>query len=149
MDMTNNFLPAAILQQYPSLAGLDWSTLPQGPPPDEEAYSGRSPFHVPSDGAALEALGENEHMMSPTQNLNIGGSVTMNHRLDRQQQAQVSGGDQTVDYVIRQDGSGSVNAMFEGHATEGKSAVQALLIRWLSYEATSTLLVGSEAVSSR
>jgi hypothetical protein len=149
MDMTNNFLPAAILQQYPALAGPDWSALPQGPPPDEEAYSGRSPFHVPSDGAALEALGENEHMMSPTQNLNIGGSVTMNHRLDRQQQAQVSGGDQTVDYVIRQDGSGSVNAMFEGHAIEGKSAVQALLIRWLSYEATSTLLVGSEAVSSR
>ena len=47
----------------------------------------------------------------------------MNHRLNRQQQAQVSGGDQTVDYVIQQDGSGSVNAMFEGHAIEGKSAV--------------------------
>lgn len=39
INTTNNFLPNAILQQYPALAGLDWGSIPQSPPPDEEAYS--------------------------------------------------------------------------------------------------------------
>jgi hypothetical protein len=49
-DHMNNFLPAALLQQYPALADLDWSSMPRGPPPDEEAFSGRSSFDAPSGG---------------------------------------------------------------------------------------------------
>jgi hypothetical protein len=39
-DPVHNFqIPAALLQQYPALAGLDWSALnQQGPPLDEEVY---------------------------------------------------------------------------------------------------------------
>ncbi|TKA83043.1 hypothetical protein B0A55_00857 [Friedmanniomyces simplex] len=50
MDVLGNFLPAALLQQYPALAGIDWNAMPQGPPPDEEAYSGRSSFDASSGG---------------------------------------------------------------------------------------------------
>ena len=49
VDMMGGFLPAALLQQYPALAGLDWSSIPQGPPPEEE-YSGRSSFDASSGG---------------------------------------------------------------------------------------------------
>jgi hypothetical protein len=40
-DPMHNFqIPAALLHQYPALAGLDWNALnQQGPPPDEEVYS--------------------------------------------------------------------------------------------------------------
>jgi hypothetical protein len=34
MGSVNNFLPAAILEQYPALAGLDWNSVPH-PPPDD------------------------------------------------------------------------------------------------------------------
>ncbi|KAK1054698.1 DNA-binding transcription factor [Friedmanniomyces endolithicus] len=50
MDLLGNFLPAALLQQYPALAGIDWNAMPQGPPPDEEVYSGRSSFDASSGG---------------------------------------------------------------------------------------------------
>jgi uncharacterized Zn-finger protein len=61
-DMINNFLHAALLQQYPALARLDWNSLLQGPPPDEEAYSGQSSFDAgASSGSELyEDLSENE-----------------------------------------------------------------------------------------
>jgi hypothetical protein len=36
--LTNSPLPGALLRQYPALAGLDWNSLPQGPPPDEEVF---------------------------------------------------------------------------------------------------------------
>jgi hypothetical protein len=54
-DHMNNFLPAALLLQYPALAGLDWNSLPRGPPPDEEAYSGRSSFDASSGGESPSA----------------------------------------------------------------------------------------------
>ena len=50
VDMMGNFLPQAILAQYPALAGLDWNTIPQGPPPDEGDFSGRSSFDASSGG---------------------------------------------------------------------------------------------------
>ena len=59
VDMMGNFLPAALLQQYPALAGLDWNSIPQGPPPEED-YSGRSSFDASSGGEYYEDLSENE-----------------------------------------------------------------------------------------
>jgi hypothetical protein len=75
VDMMNNFLPAALLQQYPALAGLDWNSLPQGPPPDEEAYSGRSSFDAgaSSGGELHEDLSENEMGSYTQSNPNMGG----------------------------------------------------------------------------
>ncbi|KAK3673840.1 DNA-binding transcription factor [Recurvomyces mirabilis] len=60
MDL-NNFLPAALLQQYPALAGIDWSSVPQDPPIDEE-YSGRSSFDAgaSSGGEYYDDGSENE-----------------------------------------------------------------------------------------
>ncbi len=45
-------LPAALLAQYPALAGVQWDTLPPGPPPDEieGEISGRSSFDASSAG---------------------------------------------------------------------------------------------------
>ena len=59
VDMMGNFLPAALLQQYPALAGLDWNSIPQGPPPEED-YSGRSSFDASSGGEYYEDFSENE-----------------------------------------------------------------------------------------
>lgn len=36
LDASGGFLPAALLQQYPALAGIDWSSIPQSAPPEEE-----------------------------------------------------------------------------------------------------------------
>ncbi|KAK5138247.1 hypothetical protein LTR08_003308 [Meristemomyces frigidus] len=60
MDMMNNFLPAALLQQYPALAGIDWNTIPQGPPPEEEVYSGRSSYDASSGGEYYDDMSESE-----------------------------------------------------------------------------------------
>ena len=59
MDMMGSFLPAALLQQYPALAGIDWNSVPQGPPPEED-YSGRSSFEASSGGEYYDDLSENE-----------------------------------------------------------------------------------------
>jgi hypothetical protein len=75
MNMMDNFLPAAILQQYPALAGLDWNALPQGPPPDEEAYSGRSSFDASSGTELHEDLSENELGVYHSSDPNMGGMV--------------------------------------------------------------------------
>lgn len=103
MDMMNNFLPAALLQQYPALAGLDWNSIPQGPPPDEEAYSGRSSFDASSGGELHEDLSENEMgTYPPNHNQNMGG-MGMNqgfgmHQQHQQQPAQ-NFGHQAGDYM--------------------------------------------------
>ncbi|EPQ66251.1 hypothetical protein BGT96224_2417B [Blumeria graminis f. sp. tritici 96224] len=44
-DVSGNFmLPAALLVQYPALANLSWSELPQGDVGFEDDISGRSSF---------------------------------------------------------------------------------------------------------
>ncbi|KAK5116718.1 hypothetical protein LTR62_007392 [Meristemomyces frigidus] len=57
----NNFLPQALLAQYPALAGIDWSNVPQGNTLDDE-YSGRSSFDAgaSSGGEYYDDLSENE-----------------------------------------------------------------------------------------
>jgi len=45
IDSSGNYtLPAALLAQYPALAGLTWSDLPQGDPGIDDDPSGRSSF---------------------------------------------------------------------------------------------------------
>ncbi|KAM0715654.1 hypothetical protein Q7P37_009152 [Cladosporium fusiforme] len=88
MDMMNNFLPAALLQQYPALAGLDWGSIPQGPPPDEEAYSGRSSFDASSGGELHEDISENEMGSFHRPDQNMGGMGGQNFGMQQQQQQQ-------------------------------------------------------------
>lgn len=45
MDSSGNYtLPAALLAQYPALANLSWSELPQGDAGIDDDLSGRSSF---------------------------------------------------------------------------------------------------------
>lgn len=73
-----SFLPQALLAQYPALAGLDWGSIPQGAPPDEEAYSGRSSFDA--SGSGYEDYSENEqpHFGQPQQDQSMTGMNNMN-----------------------------------------------------------------------
>lgn len=49
------FLPAALLAQYPALAGIQWDTLPPGPPDEFEGdISGRSSFDASSGGEYVD-----------------------------------------------------------------------------------------------
>lgn len=49
------FLPAALLAQYPALAGIQWDQLPPGPPDEVEGdFSGRSSFDASSGGEYLD-----------------------------------------------------------------------------------------------
>ena len=74
VDMMGGFLPAALLQQYPALAGIDWNTIPQGPPPEED-YSGRSSFEASSGGEYYDDMSENE--MGNYQDPQMGGMNNM------------------------------------------------------------------------
>ena len=48
-------LPAALLAQYPALAGIQWDQLPPGPPEEVEGdISGRSSFDASSGGELFE-----------------------------------------------------------------------------------------------
>lgn len=80
VDLLANLFPAALLQQYPALAGIDWSSLPQGPPPDDEVYGGRSSFDAsdydPSEG---EISTYNDQSMSGMgNNPPLGGMQSQN-----------------------------------------------------------------------
>lgn len=48
-------LPAALLAQYPALAGIQWDSLPPGPPDEVEGdISGRSSFDASSGGELFD-----------------------------------------------------------------------------------------------
>lgn len=66
-DLMGNFLPAALLQQYPALAGIDWNAVPAGNPPEDD-YGGRSSFEVEgsSGGEYYDDMSENEMGTYPT-----------------------------------------------------------------------------------
>jgi len=55
-------LPAALLAQYPALAGIQWDTLPPGPPDEIDDISGRSSFDASSGGELFE---EDENSPNP------------------------------------------------------------------------------------
>ena len=86
LNMMGNFLPAALLQQYPALAGIDWNSIPQGPPPDEEYISGRSSFEASSGGEYYDDMSENE--MGSYQDPNMTGMDSMQQMQQQQQQQQ-------------------------------------------------------------
>lgn len=86
MDMMGNFLPAALLQQYPALAGIDWNSVPQGPPPDEDVYSGRSSYDASSGGEYYDDMSENE--MGTYQDPQMGGMNNMGMQPGMAMQAQ-------------------------------------------------------------
>ncbi|KAK3714196.1 DNA-binding transcription factor [Vermiconidia calcicola] len=103
MDMMGNFLPAALLQQYPALAGIDWNTIPQGPPPEED-YSGRSSFDASSGGEYYDDMSENE--MGTYQDPHVGGAMNNLGMQQNMMQAQAGAqgyggvyGGQTSDYL--------------------------------------------------
>lgn len=101
VDMMTSFLPASLLAQYPALANIDWNAMPQGPPPDEEAYSGRSSFDASSGGEFYEDVSENE--MGGYQDSNMTG-MGMNQMgsgmpVGGQQNFPSYGGQQTGDYL--------------------------------------------------
>jgi transcription factor CRZ1 len=63
-------LPAALLAQYPALAGIQWDSLPPGPPEEVEGdISGRSSFDASSGGELFEE-DEGDY---PAQNAIYGG----------------------------------------------------------------------------
>lgn len=103
IDMMGNFLPAAILQQYPALAGIDWNSMPQGPPPEED-YSGRSSFEASSGGEYYEDMSDGE--MGSYQDPQMGGmnNMGMQQNMNMQAQAGAQGyggvyGNQAGDYL--------------------------------------------------
>jgi hypothetical protein len=55
-DMTNGFLLAALLREYPALAGLDLSSIPRGFPPGEEVLSRRSSCDASGPGGLDENI---------------------------------------------------------------------------------------------
>ncbi len=59
MQATAQFLPAALLAQYPALAGIQWDQLPPGPPEEMEGdVSGRSSFDASSGGEMFDEDGD-------------------------------------------------------------------------------------------
>ncbi|KAF2209037.1 hypothetical protein CERZMDRAFT_61626 [Cercospora zeae-maydis SCOH1-5] len=89
-----NFLPQALLAQYPALQHIDWSSLPQGNPPEEDAYSGRSSFDA--TGSGFEDYSDNEqnhfgqqqdqNMTGMNMNMNQMNMMGMNQMGGMQQQ---------------------------------------------------------------
>lgn len=79
VNLLDTLFPAALLQQYPALAGIDWSSLPQGPPADEEVYGGRTSFDASSGGeydfdhSESELSTYNDQNMAGMGNQNMGG----------------------------------------------------------------------------
>ncbi|KAI5360091.1 Putative Zinc finger C2H2-type [Septoria linicola] len=92
----SNFLPQALLAQYPALQHLDWNSIPQGAPPDEEAYSGRSSFDASGSGYDDYSENEQNHFGQQDQNMTgmnmnmngINNMMGMNHMGGMQQQQQ-------------------------------------------------------------
>jgi hypothetical protein len=68
------FLPAALLAQYPALAGIQWDQLPPGPPDELEGdISGRSSFDASSGGEYYEEESDYQGQQQPVYAGNDGG----------------------------------------------------------------------------
>jgi len=72
MQSSQQFLPAALLAQYPALAGIQWDQLPAGPPDEDGDVSGRSSFDASSGGEYYEE--ENEYQQGNQQAIYAGGN---------------------------------------------------------------------------
>jgi len=68
------FLPAALLAQYPALAGLQWDQLPAGNPEEEVGdISGRSSFDASSGGECFDEESDYSSQPQPSYAGNNGG----------------------------------------------------------------------------
>jgi hypothetical protein len=68
------FLPAALLAQYPALAGIQWDQLPPGPPDELDGdISGRSSFDASSGGEYYEEESDYQGQQQPVYAGNDGG----------------------------------------------------------------------------
>lgn len=64
MDASGNYaLPAALLAQYPALATLSWSEMPQGEGGVDDDPSGRSSFDA-SGSEYYDEAGDDEYLSS-------------------------------------------------------------------------------------
>ena len=83
-DTLGNFLPAAILAQYPDLADIDWSAIPQDPPAEED-YTSRSSF----DGSITTR--SPKASVTGTESTQISQSREANHDIIRHSLSQDAG----------------------------------------------------------
>nr|POE62406.1 c2h2 finger domain transcription factor crza [Quercus suber] len=89
--LIGSFLPQALLQQYPALAGLDWNSIPQGPPPEEGDISGRSSYDASSGGEYYDEVSENEMSSYPDpSDMQHMGNLNTSSVMNPQQQPQMS-----------------------------------------------------------
>jgi len=72
MQSSQQFLPAALLAQYPALAGIQWDQLPAGPPDEDGDISGRSSFDASSGGEYYDE--ESEYQQGNQQAMYAGGN---------------------------------------------------------------------------
>ncbi len=105
LDLSASFLPTVLLQQYPALADIDWNTIPQGPPPDED-YGGRSSFEASSgneyyddlSGDEMGSGGYSDSQMSGINSMNMQQAMGMQAQGGAQHQG-FYGGQSTGDYL--------------------------------------------------
>ncbi|KNG52369.1 c2h2 type zinc finger domain-containing protein [Stemphylium lycopersici] len=76
MQAPQQFLPAALLAQYPALAGIQWDQLPAGPPDDDD-ISGRSSFDASSGGEYYEE--ESDYQQTNQQPMYAGNNNNNNN----------------------------------------------------------------------
>jgi len=79
IDLMGSFLPAALLQQYPALAGIDWNAIPQGAPPEEE-YAGRGSFDASSGGEYYDDMSGDEVGQYPADPSLGAGDMNLNQQ---------------------------------------------------------------------
>jgi hypothetical protein len=74
------FLPAALLAQYPALAGIQWDQLPPGNPDEMEGdISGRSSFDASSGGEYFEDESDYQGGQQPVYAGNDGWASDQGH----------------------------------------------------------------------
>ncbi|KAF1834982.1 hypothetical protein BDW02DRAFT_497072 [Decorospora gaudefroyi] len=73
MQAAQQFLPAALLAQYPALAGIQWDQPPAGPPDEDGDISGRSSFDASSGGEYYEEESDYQQGQQPVYTGNNGG----------------------------------------------------------------------------
>lgn len=93
MEPQMDFFPAAILQQYPALAGFDWNQQANIP---EEEYQGRSSFDASSGGEMYDEVSENEMGIG---SMNVNGGYRLQQPQQQQHQMNSYSGHQMGDFT--------------------------------------------------
>ena len=127
----NNF-PTALLQQYPALAALDKDSARQSELLRREAHDVQD-FPIDVDEDYVVDFSDAEQKTDPTRDRSMFGGT--------REKLVSDGEDQIRDVVIGAEGVKDAGVKDAGDAIESKSAVQALLTRWLGEGGASSLLV--------